>query len=403
MKKIFAHILRAILLLSVLNVLAANAAALLAAPTVQFRTSLTPLQPMLRQEAHLVLEVVDEGVLQWQAPREIAAPGFSVRRLADTQREELLGGVRYTVTRYSWAVMPLRPGNLRIAFPDMEALRFGERLRYAIVPKLVEVAPLPSYLPVQMHVGEIRLSVQPLPTEITVGRPLNWILQLTGSGISREGIAKSLSKLIGSSVDASTGKAAALDFYPAGFSLKDGVNDANPLEQILEITLPFQARQAGEYVLPELRLPYFNPATGLIEMATLPEQRILVTDPFWHKLGVGVLVLGAMLAVILLMRYGFECWQQHKLRQRWISSLAAARDATQLRHALLALGSGQTLRQWLRDREVRQGKNTELSGLIQQLEQNNFGRAVQDGEFPVLRQQLIALLRHNRTNRAHIG
>lgn len=388
MKKILFQVLRAILLLSVLNALVANATPV-TAPSVQFRTSLTPLQPMLRQEAHLVLEVVDEGVLRWQAPGEIIAPGFSVRRLAETQREELLEGVRYIITRYSWAVMPLRPGNLRITFPEMEASRFGERLRYAIVPKLVEVAPLPSYLPVQMHVGELKLSAQPLSAEITVGRPLNWTLQLTGSGISREGIAKSLHKLIRPNAS----KAATLELYPASFNLKEGVNHNNPLEQTLEITLPFQARQAGEHVLPELRLPYFNPASGLIEMATLSEQRIQVTDPFWHKLTFGGLMLTVMLAVLLLMRYGLERWQQRKLRQQWLGGLAAARDARQLRHALLAPGSGQTLRQWLRDREAKQGKHSELSGLIQQLEQNNFGRVVQSGEFPVLRQQLIAALR----------
>ena len=384
MKKILAEILRAILILSALNALAANAAA----PPVEFRTSLTPLQPMLRQEAYLVLEVVDEGVLQWQAPREIIAPGFSVRRLAEIQREELLEGVRYTITRYSWAVMPLRPGNLSIVFPEMEASRFGERLRYAITPKLVEVAPLPSYLPVQMHVGEIKLSAQPLPAEIIVGRPVNWMLQLTGSGISREGIAKSLNKIVSSG----TGKAATLDFYPASFNLKDSLNNNNPLEQMLEITLPIQARQAGEHVLPELRLPYFNPANGLIEMATLSEQRIHVTDPFWRKLIIGGLMFAAMLAMLLLGRYGFARWQQRRLRQRWLAGLVAARDATQLRRALLALGSRQTLRQWLHDREARQGKNIELKGLIQQLEQINFGQVVQDGEFPALQQQLIAVL-----------
>ena len=406
MKKILVPGLRAMLWLSVLNGLngliglAANAAVPITAPVVEFRTSLTPLQLLLRQEAHLILEVVDEGVLQWQAPGEIIAPGFSVRKLAETQREELLEGVRYSVTRYSWAVMPLRPGSLSIAFAEMEASRFGERLRYAIVPKLVEVAPLPSYLPVQMHVGELKLSAQPLslPTEIIVGRPVNWTLQLTGSGISREGIAKSLHKLISSGVNvdtgAGTGKAAMLDFYPASFNLKDGANNNNPLEQILEITLPIQSRRAGEYVLPELRLPYFNPATGLIEMATLPAQRILVTDPFWRQLAVGVSVLVAMLAVLLLVREGYKRWQQRKSRQQWLASLAAARDATQLRHALLASESGRTLRQWLRDREARQGKNTELSGLIQQLEQNNFGQTVQNGAFPVLQQELIALLRY---------
>lgn len=402
MKKILAHILRATLLLTLLpNELTVNAAAPVAAPSVQFRTSLTPLQPMLRQEAHLVLEVVDEGVLQWQALREITAPGFSVRRLAEAQREEFLEGVRYTVTRYSWAVMPLRPGNLRIAFAEMEASRFGERLRYTITPKLVEVSPLPSYLPVQMHVGELKLSAQPLPTEIIVGRPLNWALQLTGSGISREGIAKSLSKLTGAGAGISASKSATFDFYPAGFSLKDGVNAANPLEQILDITLPFQARQAGEYVLPELRLPYFNPATGLIEMATLPAQRILVTDPFRRKLGVGVLMLVAMLAVILLGRYGFKRWQQHKLRRQWIASLAAAENASELRHALLAGGSERTLRRWLRNREIRHGENIELGNLIQQLEQNDFSRDGNNIEFPALQQRLSGCLRTRPQNSAH--
>ena len=82
------------------------------------------------------------------------------------------------------------------------------------------------------------------------------------------------------------------------------------------------------YWLPELRLPYFNPASGLIEMATLPEQRIMVTDPFWRQLTIGGLMLAVTLAVLLLVREGYKRWQQRKSRQQWLASLAAARDAT---------------------------------------------------------------------------
>lgn len=355
-----------------------------AVPRVLFETGILPAQAMQRQEIYLYLDVYHDGSLQWRKPPQIKAAGSSVRALPDAQRLETLEGVRYVVQRFAWGVMPLRGSDLRIVFPNLEANKFGERLRYPVTPQFVPVQSLPAYLPVEMHVGKLQIDAQPLPQKILLGRPFNWTLRVTASGISRDGIAKSLSGLA-SNKD--------LDFYPTEFNLSNSVNPSNPLQQTLEMVVPMQARKAGEYTLPAVRIPYYDPISGRIESAAFPNPIIHVVNPFWRSLKIAVLMLISALVVLWLAQHSTLRWKRQQRRRQWLASLAAAQDAAQLRSALLMSRSDRTLGLWLRNWETRQGKNGKLRNAIQQLEQAGFSRGKNDITFVDLRQELIALLR----------
>ena len=171
------------------------------------------------------------------------------------------------------------------------------------------------------------------------------------------------------------------------------MNPSNPLQQTLEMVVPIQARKAGEHTLPAVRIPYYDPISGRIESAVFPNPTIHVVNSFWRSLKIAVLMLIAVLVVLWLAQHSTLRWKRQQRRRQWLASLAAARDAAQLRSALLMPQSDRTLRLWLQNWEARQGKNCKLRNAIQRLEQAGFSRGKNDVTFADLQQELIALLR----------
>ncbi|MFA6904570.1 MAG: hypothetical protein WC236_15965, partial [Gallionellaceae bacterium] len=237
----------------------------------------------------LVLEIYDDGSLQWSVPQEITATGAHQRRLAESQREEVLEGTRYTVHRYAWALMPLSEGSMKIAFPMLDAFKFGSRLRYAVAPLLINAAPVPAYLPVHVPIGKPLLTMEPLPAEIAVGRPLNWVFTLQGESLSAEGTGK----LLASIRDSET-----LRFYPPEIS-QSGNERATTATQTLRVTLPFVPLRTGTLQLPDIDLPYYDPAGARVESVTVQGAQFEVVNPLWQnvqKITPGFIALLALVA-----------------------------------------------------------------------------------------------------------
>ena len=162
------------------------------APRVFIKAALDTARPQVRQEATLVLEIYDDSNLLWTAPREIISSAVHQRRLAESQRQEMRDGTRYTVHRYAWAVMPLREGGFALEFPMVDASVLGKRLRYAVSPLWLDAAPVPAYLPVHVPIGKPEILSEVLPDELALDRPVNWILTVQGAGVSVEGLGKML-------------------------------------------------------------------------------------------------------------------------------------------------------------------------------------------------------------------
>ncbi len=334
---------------------------------VVFKTASDNAHPLVRQEVTLTLDIYDDGSLQWTAPHEIVAPGAHLRRLAESQSEETLDGVRYTLHRYAWALMPLRDGKLNVEFPLLDAFKFGTRLRYPVAPLRLDVAAVPAYLPVYVPIGKPVVSVQDLPVKLALHRPVNWVLTVQGNGISAEGVRGLLSTLRSD---------AAFNFYPLTVNDNDGTRATSAL-QVLRVTVPFVPEQTGTQKMPDINLPYYDPATARVDSLLVPGAHIRVFNPVWAVV-VEVLSGLVLLLSILGMSYLLQKTLRSSRKKRLIlHGISRATSAEDLQRALLhfdpAFASNITLQEWLSNMRKNYGVDEQLTLLVQKLEKVLYG------------------------------
>lgn len=355
---------------------------------VMFRRMLDSAQPQVRQAATLVLEIYDDGSLQWSVPREIVATGAHQRRLAESQREEVLAGTRYTVHRYAWALMPLREGSLKIEFPLLDAFKFGTRLRFAVAPLLLNAAPVPAYLPVHVAIGKPQLTMETLPAEIAVDRPVNRVFTLQGSGIGAEGLGKLLASMRSNE---------SVRFYPAEIS-QAGNDRSTSAMQTLRVTLPFVPLRTGTLQLPDIDLPYYDPVSARVESLSVQAARVEVFSPLW--LSVQKIAL-AMLALLVGMGAGY--WLLKILRRflkirKSLLLISRAANTDKLQRALLNFDNGRpraqmhTLQQWLHALQQDYIVDERLHALVRLLENKQYGAEQTNAGIAELAHELASLL-----------
>ncbi len=357
-------------------------------PQVQFQLTLMPHQPMTRQVAELVLDIYDDGSLQWAPIRLAPLPGVYLRALAVTEKPVERAGVSRMLHRQRWALMPLRPGKVTIQFGMADALKFGNRLRYAMPGLTLDALPAPAYLPVSVPIGRLSATARVPSGSLPLNQPRNWVIQVHGKGLS----ADSLMRLLPALPDSR-----ALHFYPAQIRLLPG--STHTLEQVWQISTPFVPLQAGTLRLPERVLTYFDPATGRLEAQILRPASIEVVNPLWGKLArAGLLMLALVLSLLLLL------WGVRRLRRwrRWRASLRAiqsALDVVGLKQAVLNFdwGDGRLparhLPGWQQLCHSRLNDCAALSVLIARLDAACYGRSDESLATlrPLLWQALAAL------------
>ncbi len=339
-----------------------------------FKTAIDSARPMVRQAATLTLDIYDDGNRQWTAPQELAAVGIYQRKLAESQSEELVAGVRYTVHRYAWAIMPLREGKLTVEFPMLDAFKFGTRLRYPLASLQLEAAAAPAYLPVYVPIGKPVVTIEALPAEIALNRPLNRVFSVSGSGFSAEGLSKLLS---------ATGSNDSIRFYPLKIGTADNERPTSAVQTLL-VTLPFVPTKAGMLKLPEINLPYYDPESARVEDVLIPAIDVRVFNPLWHSAGLialGLVVLGSVGgAGYWMVKYSRRILKKRK----YLLAIGRARSAGELRSALLNFGGeialmhGHTLQQWLQYMHSAYTVDERLTDLVQQIDSLHYGTAQAD-------------------------
>lgn len=362
-------------------------------PRVQFKLALDPERLLARQTARLVLDITDDGSLQWSPLRLQLPAAVHVRELASSQHEEMLNGASVTVHRRAWAIMPLRAGSSVVNLPMLEAIKFGNRLRYALPSLQFDTRPAPAYLPVYVPIGKIEVSSRPPTGTLVLNRPVNWMLTVRGTGLSAEGLTKLLPAFTDNN---------ALRFYPAQI---EQVGDANALVQTWRLTLPFQPLRAGNMRLPTLVLPYYDPLSGRLESVVIQPSIMTAVNPLWHQFARFAVIAG-LLAVLTWLAYIY--WRQY---QRWqvrrasLLRVEAAANCSELSQALRDFDSGDgglraaTLNQWLVAMAQCHGENATLRQLVQQLQACCYGVSCAGENYQDLRQSAITVLRSVRRNK----
>lgn len=358
---------------------------------VQWKLSLDPPEPLLRQSVTFTLEACDDGALLWKRPTLQAGDGLLLRALNETEIITHRDGQRCTAHRWHWALLPTASGELTLPLPVLEAGKFGRRLRFHLPPLSLRAAPLPDWLPEEAAVGAPEFRAEPLPAQAPIGQPLAWRLQVRG-GWSVPALQQLLAQQL-REAPAPLGMAT----YAPQIEPLPGFDDPLPRYRVTLYLVP-SAR--GTFALPALQLPWYDPESGLLRQAQLDAATLEVSDPLrarllqWSAAAAALLLVTAALAV--LWRWQGWRWQRRVALRR----VRRAADAEALHRAVLAfsLQRGQapapTLRSW-QERMARQCCKVAADDLVKLLEQQRYGVAAAQ-ELAQLRARVATSLHHAR-------
>ncbi|MCU7555166.1 BatD family protein [Alteromonas sp. ASW11-19] len=231
-------------------------------------------QILYTAKLHLATRI-EQGSLQ--AP-ELA--NAEIRQVGeDKQYTDIVNGKRYQVIERNFAVVPQKSGTFTLRGPVFQGeviaadsnQRFGFFNRTQQVNRVgaditIEVKPVPTDIDYHWLPSEFVGLDEEWPDQesFTVGEPMTRVLTFTAMGVVEEQLPELPSH------------------YPPGFKLypdqastatveKDNLLIAQRVESLAIIPT-----KAGDFVLPEVTVPWFNVLTGETEYATLPARTITV-------------------------------------------------------------------------------------------------------------------------------
>ncbi|GGF71872.1 BatD family protein [Alteromonas lipolytica] len=233
------------------------------------------LQQQLRYTVKLYLSSqIERGSLQ--SP-ELA--NAQIQQLGDDkQYTELVNGRRYQVVERNFAVLPQQSGSFTIRGPVFSGeviapntnQRFGFFNRTQTINRVgpdvdIEVKPIPASIDYHWLPSDfVQLDEEWQSDTFTVGEPVTRTLTLTAVGVVEEQLPE------------------IEQIYPPDFKLyPDQANSASAERDnrlIVQRTesVAMIPTKPGSYIIPEVRVPWFNVATGKTEFATLPSRTVEV-------------------------------------------------------------------------------------------------------------------------------
>lgn len=188
--------------------------------------------------------------------------------LPQSERKEKIKGVEYGVTRIAWALFPKDSGTLTLHLPDVWLVTAdGRKLRLPDQRQQVTVRPLPAAVGDTIPVGAPQLAQTapaPAPAENNLS---TWTVAIRGP-FSRFAFPETLP--LGAAPDG-------IRLYSDRGERSDEPG-TDALESVMTYTLSALPQHGGDFRLPPLRIPYFDPARGVLDVAELPGPRLHVAS-----------------------------------------------------------------------------------------------------------------------------
>lgn len=197
----------------------------------------------------------------------------------DKDYQEITDGVRYRIIERNYAIIPQSSGEFTIEGPIFEAqvltssrqsfANFGRTRTIARRGANVSLSVLPmpenypySWLPSELV--EVHEEWQGDETALSVGEPITRTITLTAMGLTKEQLP---------SID--TPYHPSFKTYPEQAELSSVEHSQSIVSQGVYNTAIIPS-QAGDFVLPEIKVPWFNVNTGKTEFALLPAKTVKV-------------------------------------------------------------------------------------------------------------------------------
>jgi hypothetical protein len=186
--------------------------------------------------------------------------------LPQASRKEKRKGYEYDVERIAWSVFPNQAGPFRVILPDLWiTTKAGRKVRMPSQTLNFDIKALPAGLPKGIIIGKPELSAPPPPQDFKQYELSQWTLTLKAP-VAVTTLPKFLP-----GIQLPEG----LKLYPdpARYSTEKkntGITD------IADYTLSIMPLHKGEFELPTIRVPYFDPDNGKAALVGIPGTKISV-------------------------------------------------------------------------------------------------------------------------------
>jgi len=314
---------------------------------------------------------------------------IQLSKLPQSDRTELYNGIKYNVTRTAWAVAPAINQEIKLFLPDVWVeTKAGKQQRFPFTNITIKVLPLPASVPPQTLIGRPTLTQSILERSIKQHHtlPLEITLQIPGNVINLSRRPPELSFPDQLKVYAESGLR----------KLVDGNNNGDTTVTYTYYILPLAV---GSFQLPDLHIPYFDPAREVMDEVVLQGQRLEVTAAAIPRMKSVLPSVQAItqtseansnnsnalpwkiytLIITLLWLGTLSLWWHQKRNNKTPPSTTSKRETSfaTYRHPLqqqllLAFGT-QTLEQGLLQWERQHGIDKALRTVVQQVQQHCYG------------------------------
>ncbi|MGQ8366809.1 BatD family protein [Glaciecola sp. 1036] len=235
----------------------------------------------LQQQLVYTVKIFLAGEIQSGSLSEPVLDGAIIEKLGeDKEYQELINGVRYRVIERNFAIIPQSSGEYKVQSPLFEArVLSGGRQGFAYFNRTknisrvgedqqLTVAPIPpgyQYTWLPSELVQINEEWQGDPDNIKAGEPITRTITLTALGLIEEQLPD-----FGGTYHPS------FKTYPEQ-PQKTTVQRNNKLIAQSVQSTAIIAEQNGQFVVPEIRIPWFNVNTGKTEFAVVPAKSVTVT------------------------------------------------------------------------------------------------------------------------------
>ncbi|MBI3773760.1 MAG: BatD family protein [Gammaproteobacteria bacterium] len=244
-----------------------------AAPEVFARAHFSNSAPWTHQQLIVYLDVYHrvaiEGAslgstLETTPTRIELLPNWELPRTRLKQRHK---GFDYNIERLAWAIFPDKSGTFSVQTPIVDLFKAGGKPQHLQSQKLeVTVKALPPGVPDNIIIGKPQLSAGDLPASAKQNEAINWTLTLSApAAVSSLPDYLPLPEF-----------PAALKLYP-DHAQHDNTKTNDGITDRANYTLSIMPLESGAFIVPEIKIPYFDPVRGIADIVSLPRRTINIS------------------------------------------------------------------------------------------------------------------------------
>ncbi|MGB1199087.1 MAG: BatD family protein [Thalassotalea sp.] len=264
------------------NVILASDSKASAQQDIFITNDISTKEVFVQQQLTLTVKLHFSSELKRGSLTEPELAGANIAQIGkDIENETIINGRRYRVIERTYAISPQQSGDFVITSPLFSGeimkpstrrsnfLSFAETKPVSVIGEeiAISVKPIPTdyqgvWLPSELIA--IHQEWQPKPKNFKVGEPITRVITLTAAGLSKEQLP-----LI--EMEMPTG----LKVYPDQAELHTGINNNRLVSQKVR-NFAIVASKSGEYLLPEITIPWWNTQTNRMEYATIAAETITI-------------------------------------------------------------------------------------------------------------------------------